>query len=67
MSKIKSGRPRISYLLERIQCRRNYRLPRWLVLWLDKQKESSGRLIERALKETNRLRGPQDEKKEEQD
>ena len=61
------GRPRVAYLLERIQVRRNYRLPRWIVLWLEKQKESGGRLIERALKETNRLRGPQDEKKEEQD
>jgi hypothetical protein len=63
------GRPTVNSLFKRNQCRWNYRLPQWIINWLKIQKESSGRIIERALRVHYRLQEPldEDEKKEEQD
>ena len=54
----KRGRPKgttIDPLLKRV--RTTIRIPLWLNIWLRKQDESSGRLVERGLKLLKQLNG----------
>ncbi len=56
-----AGRPRgsiINPLLKR-EGLGNFRLPLWLIEWLREQPESGGRLIERALMKTYKIKPPE--------
>lgn len=41
------GRPSVPRELKRVQI--SYKIPRWLKGWIDKQEDSGGRVIEKAL------------------
>jgi len=41
------GRPPVPFYLKRIQT--GYKIPRWLKTWIDRQNDSGGKVIEKAL------------------
>ena len=52
----KRGRKPTPAPIKREQC--NFRLPRWLIDWLDTQPESNGEVIEAALIRAHKLKPP---------
>ena len=54
----KRGRPATPDHLKREQC--NFRLPRWLIDWLEAQAEGKGETIEAALIKAHKLKPPKE-------
>lgn len=52
----KRGRKPTPAPLKREQC--NFRLPRWLIDWLDEQPDGNGEVIEAALIKAHKLKPP---------
>ena len=55
-----AGRPKGSTIDPLLKRRRlgGFRLPMWMIEWLNEQPESGGRLIEKALMKTYKLKKP---------